>query len=126
MSQIEPIISLPNWDWTENTLDELITTGEALLDQSDFVWRIGHAAIAGFVYNSLVNPPWMWFMLTKGTTLSDLIDFRRLTRLIPIGTLTAVNENFLVGMKFAKFYGFVPTGENVEFHGRIFKLMRKN
>lgn len=125
MNPIELVKGMPAFEWTDHCAEEIILTGEQLLEQSDFVWRIGHIALAGFMYNSFVNPPWMWFVLAKGTTISDLIDFRRLARGIPKGTLTAVAESFEVGMKFAKFYGFEETGETQIFFDRPFKLLRK-
>lgn len=100
-------------------------TGEELVDMSDFVWRIGNVAVAGFIHMSYTSPPWMWFVLAENIGISDLIDFRRLSVRIPVGTLTAVLGTFTVGFKFAKFYGFVETGEEVDYNGRAYKLMRK-
>ena len=100
-------------------------TGEELVALSDFVWRLGDVAIAGFNYVSYTSPPWMWFVLAEGVTISDLIDFRRLSVRIPKGTLTAVAVDFAVGIKFARVYGFQETGEEREYFGRTYRLMRK-
>jgi len=89
------------------------------------VWRIGNAAVAGFIYTSYVSPPWMWFVLAEKISLGDLIDFRRLALQIPLGTLCAVAVDFTVGFKFAKFYGFEETGDEVDYSDRLYKVMRK-
>lgn len=125
MSRIDLITGLPNWRWTDQAREEIQMTGEELVEMSDFVWRLGDVAIAGFNYISYTSPPWMWFVLAEGVTISDLIDFRRLAVRIPTGTLTAVAATFSVGLKFAKAYGFEETGEERIYFERVYKLMRK-
>jgi hypothetical protein len=125
MNPIELITGLPNWKWKEHSESEILLTGEELVEMSDFVWRLGNAAVAGFVHTSMTNPPWMWLLLADNVTISDLIDFRRLATRIPAGTLTAVSADFPVSVKFAKAYGFVETGEEQQHFGRTYKLMRK-
>jgi hypothetical protein len=125
MKQIELVTALPNWHWTKHCQEEINITGQELIDISDFIWRIGNVAVAGFVYNSYINPPWMWFVLAEKVTISDLIDFRRLTRKIPVGTMTCVASDFAIGLRFAKLYGFVETGEQREYFGKAHTLMRK-
>jgi hypothetical protein len=125
MNQIELITGLPDWRWKPNSEKEISLTGEQLVNISDFVWRVGVVAVAGFIHASFTSPPWMWFLLAEGVKVADLIDFRRLAEKIPLGTLTAVADNFELGLKFAKIYGFVDTGETAEDHGRLYKIMRK-
>lgn len=125
MSKIELITGLPNWHWQEHCQKEIAMTGEELIEQSDVIWGIGSAAVAGFVYSSYTSPPWMWFVLAKNVTIADLIDFRRLAVRIPQGTLTAVATDFPVAMKFAKVYGFVETEHEVMYFDRLYKIMRK-
>jgi len=125
MNQIELITGLPNWRWKEHSQEEITLTGEELVVMSDFVWRIGNVAVAGFIHTSYTSPPWMWFVLADNVGIADLIDFRRLALLIPKGTLTAVDSNFHVGFKFARVYGFVETDEELDYSGRLYKLMRK-
>ncbi len=125
MNRIELVTGLPDLAWSENSMKEIEMTGAELVDLSDFVWRIGNVAMAGFIYSSLLAPPWMWFVLAEGVTMSDLIDFRRLSIGIPIGTLTAVAVDFPVAQKFARVYGFEPTGEERVYYNRTYELMRK-
>jgi len=100
-------------------------TGDELLRQSDFMWRLGDVAICGLVYSTFTSPPWMWFALAKGVTLRDLIDFRRLAELIPPGTTTGVRADLPVPIRFAEFYGFKPTGAVHEHEGHEFKIFRR-
>lgn len=125
MNQIELVTALPNWQWMPNSEREINMTGAQLCDMSDFVWRVGAVAVAGFIHMSYTSPPWMWFVLARNITIADLIDFRRLALLIPKGTLTAVAEDFPLGLKFAKVYNFVETGEVVEYPERRYRIMRK-
>ena len=107
---MKEIKEIPDLAWTEQARREIALTGQALLDQSDFAWVIGNLAICGLLYRNFLNPPWFWFALTEGITIRDLIDFRRLKELIPQGALTAVDESFGEGMRFARLYGFEDTG----------------
>lgn len=125
MSPIELVTALPNLPWTQHGQEEITMTGEELIDISDFVWQIGNAAVAGFIYRSYTSPPWMWFVLAEGTTVADLVDLRRLSRNIPQGTMTAVAAEFKVGIRFAKLYGFELTGEKRKYFDRDYLLMRK-
>ena len=126
MNQIEMITGLPNWKWKEHSEMEIALTGRELVALSDFVWRIGVVAVAGFVHHSYTSPPWMWFVLADNVTIADLIDFRRLSEQIPKGTLTAVDEKFPVAMRFARLYGFDLTGESITRNEHKYKLMRKH
>lgn len=125
MKQIELISALPDWQWKEHSQKEIQITGKELVGMSDFVWRVGHVAVAGFIHNSYTSPPWMWFVLAEGVKIADLIDFRKLSEKIPKGTLTAVNANFAVGLKFAKVYDFVETGTEEIYLDCLYKIMRK-
>lgn len=126
MNPIELVTALPNWRWAKHSQDEITLTGQELVDATDFVWRIGNVAVAGFVHHSFCAPPWMWFVLADDISIADLIDFRRLALRIPRGTTTAVLSTFAVGLKFAKVYGFVETGEEVAWADRSFRIMRKS
>lgn len=125
MNRIEPIINLPDLKWTSHCQKEIEMTGEELVESSDFVWRIGNVASVGFVYDSLLSPPWMWFLLAESVTLGDLIDFRRLSIGIPKGTLTSVEEGNELTLRFAKIYGFEDTGEVLDYKGTPYRIMRK-
>lgn len=125
MNQIELVTALPEWKWKQHSEQEIEMTGEDLVKMSDFVWRIGAVAIAGFIHASYTNPPWMWFVLAENVGIADLIDFRRLSLLIPKGTLTAVASDFALGIKFARVYGFEKTGDKLEHFNRSYDLMRK-
>lgn len=125
MIQIKSITALPDWKWTPHCQKELEMTGQGLVESSDFVWRIGEVASVGFIYHSLTSPPWMWFLLAEGTTIADLIDFRRLAIGIPKGTLTTVEDGFETGFRFARIYGFEETGEVHDYKGKPYKVMRK-
>jgi hypothetical protein len=126
MNQIELITGLPDWQWKPHSKKEISLTGQKLVEMSDFVWRIGQVAIAGFIHHTYTSPPWMWFVLAEKVTLADLIDFRRLAEQIPPGTLTAVDVDFPLALRFARLYNFVEIDEIIERHGHKYKLMRKN
>jgi hypothetical protein len=126
MNKIELITGLPDWHWKPNSQREITMNGIDLVKETDFIWRIGNVAVAGFIHASFLSPPWMWFVLAENVTIADLIDFRRLAQLrIPKGTLTCVGADFEVGLKFAKIYGFAETGGEVIYSDRQYKIMRK-
>jgi hypothetical protein len=125
MNQIEMVTALPDWKWKENSAKEIALTGADLVAETDLIYQIGRVAVAGFIYSSLVAPPWMWFVLADKVKLADLIDFRKFSLQIPKGTLTAVGVDFPVALRFAEVYDFVDTGQEVENSGRFYKLMRK-
>lgn len=125
MTQIRAIHQLPDLNWSEHAKREIEMTGEELVELSDFVFRIGNVASIGFVYSSFLTPPWMWFVLADNITIGDLMDFRRLTAKIPKGTLTSVANDFPPALKFARLYGFELTGEEVDYSGKLYKVMRK-
>ena len=125
MNQIELIRELPNWQWKLHSLNEILRTGKELVMKSDFVYRVGNVATVGFIYHSLTSPPWMWFALANNVTIADLIDFRRLAEKIPSGTLTSVDLEFALALRFAKLYGFKETEELQYYKGRTYRVMRK-
>lgn len=117
MNLIKRVVSLPDLDWITNARDEIAASGQDFVSETDFIWQIGNVAVAGFMYHTLLSAPWMWFVLARGISIGDLLDFRRLAEEIPLGTQTAVRADYLAGLRFAKFYGFKPTGQ-VHEHGR--------
>jgi hypothetical protein len=125
MNQIEPINDLPDWEWQPNSEREIKLNGIDLVQSSDFVWRVGNVASVGFIYHSYTSPPWMWFALVKNIGIKDLVDFRRLARMIPKGTLTAVGTDFALGLRFAKLYEFEEIGEELTHLDRTYQVMRK-
>lgn len=125
MNPIDLVTGLPNWRWKAHSQEEITMTGEELVEMSDFVWRVGNVAVVGFIYTSYLSPPWMWFVLADDVRIADLIDFRRLALKIPKGTLTSVKAGFAVGFKFAKIYNFEETGEEIDYSGIPYKVMRK-
>lgn len=124
MSQIEPTDHIPNLDWQDHFRHELEAAADVLA-VSDFVGRIGNVASFGYIYYSLMAPPWMWFLLAKNVSFKDLIDFRRLAVQIPKDTKTTVRLGHDEGFKFAKFYGFVETDEVLTHRGVDYRVMRK-
>lgn len=105
-----PIKSLPDLPWTEQSAKE-IARSPNLVKESDFAWQVDDLFIAGWTYREFTSPPWFWFALT---TEFERKHIRRLTELrpmIPSGSLTLVQKGWQVGDRFAKFYGFKPTGE---------------
>ena len=125
MNQIEPIKELPKLNWSIKAREEIVITGEDLIDHSTFAWQVGEVLIVGFIYTTLLSPPWMWFALAEGVTIRDLIDFRRLTEYIPLGTTTAVDADFAEGIRFAKLYKFEDTGETRQHGEKIYKIFRR-
>ena len=121
-----PISALPDLPWTDNSQLEIENAGaEALFSYTDTAWQFGNVLVVGLCYNSFVQAPWLWFALTKNVKFKDLIDFRYFQTMIPEGTMTAVAEDFAVGHRFAKFYGFKPTGGAYDLSGRSYLLYRK-
>lgn len=121
-----PIDKLPALNWTDNSAFEIEESGgNELLAISDCAWQIRDILVVGLIYSSLVNPPWMWFALSKNVTFSDLIDFRQIKDYIPKGTLTAVAEDFPIARRFAQFYGFEKTDDVHIFKGRNYLIYRR-
>jgi hypothetical protein len=125
MSQVEMITALPNWRWKDKSREEIDLTGEELLKYSDFIWKLGNIIVMGLIYSSFTSPPWAWFLLADDIKFSDLVDLRRATDYIPSGAMTAVQSDFTVGLRFAKFYGFVETGQTAHANSREYVIMRK-
>lgn len=121
-----PIEKLPKLNWTDNSAFEIAEAGgDELLSQSDLAWQLGNVLVVGLIYHTLTAPPWMWFALTKDVKFRDLIDFRRIKDYIPIGTTTAVAEDFPMAQRFAEFYGFEDTQTAHFYKGRWFKIYRR-
>lgn len=125
MNQIKIIEVLPEWDWTEHCGKEIQLNGVDLIRSTDYIYQIGNCAVVGFNYYSFASPPWMWFVLSKGVTVGDLLDFRRINQLIPRGTLTGIAEDFSLGVRFAELFGFEATGENGSYAGVGYKIFRR-
>lgn len=122
---MNPIDTIPTLNWMDHARDEIALEGEELLHRSDFAWKLGEVAICGLIYSTFTSPPWLWFALAKDVTLRDLIDFRRLSRFIPKGTLTGVRADLKEAIRFAEFYGFEATG-SVRYHGGWkYKIFRR-
>lgn len=122
---MNPIKKLPDLPWSSEAAAEIALTGQDLLDRSDFSWQIGQVAICGLVYSSYTSPPWFWFALAQGVSMRDLIDFRRLEKMIPVGAVTAVRKDRPTSIRFAKFYGFSSMGECRLYDGIEYELFRR-
>jgi hypothetical protein len=121
-----PIKKLPKLNWTDNSLYEITEAGgDELLARSSVAFQITNVLVVGLIYDTLTNPPWLWFALSNDITFRDLIDFRRLKEHIPQGTLTAVAQDFAIAQRFAEFYGFEKTGGVTDFKGRKFFIYRR-
>ena len=126
MNQIELISEIPDWEWKDNSAYEISAADvDKLINDCDFIFRVGNAAVAGFTYFSYTSPPWMWFLLAKDVGIRDLVDFRRTATLIPQGTITGVAVDFPLGFRFAKLYGFEETKQVCAENGRNYRIMRK-
>lgn len=122
---MNPIDKLPDLDWTDVTREELVITGDDIVRRSDVAYRIGNVAVAGLIYYSFCSPPWFWFGLAEGVRFRDLIDFRALREKIPQGATTAINAMHDKSLRFARFYGFEPTGQVREFAGNKYLIYRR-
>lgn len=125
MTEIEIVKRLPGFHWSELAELEMNEQGLELIQQTDVIYKVGSVAVAGFMWRSFFQPPWLWFALSRDAKFRDLIDFRRLAEQIPAGTLTAVRDDKPVAKRFAEFYGFVPT---LQFHSTpfaVYQLFRK-
>ena len=125
MRKIEQIAALPDWEWHEHSAKEMAEVGAEWIFNSDSIWRIGNAVVAGFEFYNLLCPPWMWFILSKNVTVGDLTDFRRICKFIPRGTTTSVQEGYEKGSRFAELYGFEFTNKYIEVNSSIHKLYRR-
>lgn len=115
-----PIEVLPDLPWSAIAKRQIHRTGVDVVQMSDAAYRIGNFAAAGFIYQTLTAPPWFWFVLAKGATMRDFIDLRRFQNNIPRGSLTGVEKDDAIALRFAKFYGFEETDlaawqDNVEY-----------
>lgn len=120
------IDKMPNLDWADHSASEIARErGDVLIKSSDVALQIGDVAIGGLIYHTLTSPPWLWFALAKGVTLRDLIDFRRMQTVIPVGTLTAVSDEHTNAKRFAVLYGFEETGETHLREGIVYRVYRK-
>lgn len=126
MNQIKRIEELPDWEWHPHSMEEMRVNGFEFVKNTHFIWQIGEAVIAGFIYPTLLSPPWMWFALSVNVTVGDLCDFRRLATMIPPGTLTTVREGYERGTRFAKLYGFVPQEQTFQFNDYTYRLFRRD
>jgi hypothetical protein len=123
---MSPIKALPSLDWSDTAFREITLTGDELVQQSDCAYRLGNIGVCGLIYRSYLSPPWLWFALTKGVSVGDLLDFkRRLEALIPHGTLTGIRADFKSGIRFARFYGFVATGAIASHGGYDYEIYRR-
>lgn len=123
---MKEINRLPDLDWTDRAQRQIEAAGgDAIIGMSQAAYRLGNAGVIGLIYGSLLSPPWLWFALARSVTMRDLIDFRRIQHLIPQGTLVAVEEADEVAYRFAKFFGFEETGQELEHEGQLHLLMRK-
>lgn len=125
MIPIKEVRDLPELDWTDHAVLEMMQDGLDLLNFTNVMFQVGDACICGLIYNTFTSPPWFWFALAKGTKIRDLIDFRAASEKIPWGALTAVQDNYRIGKRFAEFYGFVPLNEKVVHGDRVYHIYRK-
>lgn len=122
---MNPIRELPPLNWTEHAAAEICLNGQAVLDASTGVWQIGSVAIAGLIYHSFTDPPFMWMAVSKDIQFKDLLDFRRYAEMIPSGTTTYVNVTSEVAFRFARLYGFRGTGRYVHQNDNTYLIMRR-
>jgi len=122
---MRPIDRVPDWAWSEQAKREIQLGGPGVLERSSVAFAVGDVAICGLIQETLSNPPWFWFALAEGATLRDLLDFRRLAELIPVGAQTAVEVGFTEGLRFARLYGFEEVGAEVVIDGVRLKLFRR-
>lgn len=122
---MKPISEIPDWAWVAQAEKEIKLGGTRVLERSCMAFAVGNVAICGLIQETLSNPPWFWFALAEGVTLRDLLDFRRLAELIPVGAQTAVEVGFTEGLRFARLYGFEEVGPEVEAEGVRLKVFRR-
>lgn len=106
-----PIKTMPDLPWTEQSAKEIAAAGKDLAAASDFAWQVGDLFVAGWYYPALAGPPWFWFALTTNFERRHIRVLNELRPAIPAGATTAVDKDFIAGLRFAQFYGFKPTGE---------------
>lgn len=107
------IETLPDLPWTEQSAAE-IAKAPGLVEDSDFAWQVDDLFVAGWHYPVLAGPPWFWFALTENFERKDVRRLLILRPKIPAGAFTAVQRDFVAGHRFAKYFGFQPTGDVVE------------
>lgn len=120
MIRIDFIDSIPELDWTEWAAQEMALgfrdkierhTSEMVLVSRDDVPIL----VAGLQRRSLINAPWLWFLMTQAFEKNLLGNIRVCARIAlkleP--TETPINVKFEKGCKFAKLFGWRPTQEFV-------------
>lgn len=121
-----PINALPDLPWTPQAVKEIERAGPDLIPNSDFAWRVGDLFIAGWAYPTLVGPPWFWFALTTNFERQHVRRLMELRPNIPANAHTAVAQGYAVGDRFARFFGFKPTGETADMGGEPYLLYRRD
>jgi hypothetical protein len=125
MIQIELVDQLPDLEWSDQALFELDRHGTGFLTKASSIYRLGDFGVLGLNYSSFLSAPWLWFMLAKNIVWQDLKDLRAQVHRVPSGTLTVVEDGYTVGERFARFFGFQPTGNSYEIGGLAYNEFRR-
>lgn len=102
--------------------------GYKVLEQSEQAWVIYNRdkllCYAGVIRTSLLSIPFLWLLLGGGLSRFDARVFRKLTKLLstyyPV-TQLVVEDDFVIGKRFAQFCGAVPLDLFIEFGDRRFQ-----
>jgi len=119
------INAVPDLDWTEESQREINRNPE-LVAESDFAWQIGDWFIAGWHYPVFAGPPWFWFAMTKDFAGMKLRRLQELQPRLPVNCHAAVLKGWTAGERFAKHFGFSPTGDEVTVEDELFLVYRRD
>lgn len=125
MIQIELVDALPDLNWSEQALLELDLHGNAGLNSATQIYQLGNIAVLGYNYPTLTSPPWVWFMLAEGVSITDVKELKRESVRIPLGAKTCVQAGYAAGERFAAFFGFIPTGDCFTLNNLRYNIFRR-
>lgn len=132
MIQIEQIKEIPELEWAAQSAKEYEKYFEQTIKQNADIYLVKDEVplfVVGLIYRSMINPPWMWLLLTQDY-IRRLKKSIRATRLaieyLPRGTMTAVAHGFRAGDTFARAFDFQPVGEWVVVEGKKYDIYRRN
>lgn len=128
------ITSIPNRVWTVNSSWEYELMGKEDLEKASTVmYEVVDGdisfAVLGLQYSSLTSPPVFWFFLTQAFDRYPIAGIKALKACVeelPKGTVTVVASDFAAGCRFARWFGFSPSGEMALVNSRDYEIWRRD
>ena len=139
MIQLEKVDRIPQIDlakYSAMEFEQMRGKMEQIERASEGIWVVtandAVIIVAGIIRYSLLCPPRLWFMMGREFSSTKVIWHLRILREL-LGELdmrynevqTFVEEDWAVGMKFAKFCGFTQTGKITDIDGKRYAVMER-